>query len=118
MADKEQPKTGDTKTESIESVKAVSALAYLGILFFVPMLTNPKSEFAMFHANQGLLLLLTSFAVNIVGGMIPVIGWLVIVPIGNVFVLVLFIMGLISALNGQKNRLPLVGGFDIIKPTK
>lgn len=104
--------------ESVESVKAVSAIAYIGLLFFVPMLTNPKSEFAMFHANQGLLLLLTSLAVNFVGGAIPVIGWLFIIPIGNIFVIVLMIMGIVNALQMQMKRLPLIGGFDLLKPTK
>lgn len=108
--------SGDAKKENIEDVKVVSAVAYLGILFFVPMVTNPKSKYAMFHSNQGLLLLITAIAVNIVGAVIPFLGWFIIWPLGSIFILVLFIMGLVNALNGKKKRLPLIGGFDLIKP--
>lgn len=97
------------------NLKAVSAVAYLGILFFIPMVTNPKSKFAMFHANQGLLLLIAAVAVNLVGAVVPFLGWFIIWPLGSIFVFVLFIMGLVNALNGRMKRLPLIGGFDLIK---
>ena len=95
--------------ENIDDVKAVSAIGYLGILFLVPMLTNPKSEYAMFHANQGLLLGITAFAINTLGWAIPFVGWFLLIPFGNIFVFVLFIMGIIAALNGEMKRLPLIG---------
>lgn len=104
--------------KDIEDVKAVSAIAYLGILFFVPMLTNPKSEFAMFHANQGLLLLIAGIIVSVAGSVIPILGWFIVLPLGSIFILVLFIMGLINALNGKMKRLPLIGGFDILRVEK
>ena len=37
--------------ENTENLKILAAIGYLGILFLVPYLTNPKSEFAVFHAN-------------------------------------------------------------------
>ena len=104
--------------ENIDDVKAVSAIGYLGILFLVPMLTNPKSEYAMFHANQGLLLGITAFAINTLGWAIPFVGWFLLIPFGNIFVFVLFIMGIIAALNGEMKRLPLIGGFDLLKVQK
>ena len=117
MADsKSEGKSKPTTNHPDESnLKLVSALAYLGLLFFVPMLMFPKEKFAMFHANQGLLLLITAAAVNIVGSIIPFIGWFIVLPIGNIFVLVLFVIGLINAFNGKMQRLPLIGSFDLIK---
>lgn len=103
----------ETAGEDIEKVKAVAAVAYL--IFFLPLLTNPESEYGKFHANQGLLLLITALAINIVGGIIPILGWFLILPLGFIFVLVLFIMGIVNAVNGRKTRLPLIGGFDILK---
>lgn len=111
----ETPTSSTNSTEDIDSLKAIAAIAYLGILFFVPMITHPKSEFAMFHANQGLLLLLAGIIVSVVGSVIPVLGWFVIAPIGGIFILVLFILGLINALQGKMKRLPLIGNFDLIK---
>lgn len=109
------PKPVSQKTEDINELKGVSAVAYLGILFFIPMVTHPESEFAMFHANQGLLLLIAGVIVGAVGGIIPFIGWFIIAPLGSIFILVLFIMGLVNALQGQMKRLPLIGKFDLIK---
>lgn len=99
--------------EDVEQAKAVSAVAYL--IFFLPLLVKPESRFGKFHANQGLLLLITALGINIVGSIIPIIGWFLILPLGFIFTLVLFIMGIVSAVNGKMKRLPLIGGFDIIK---
>lgn len=111
----DEPKKTGAKTENIDDLKAISAVGYLGILFLIPMLTNPKSEYAMFHANQSVLLLITAAIVNTVGGIIPLLGWFIILPIGNIFILVLFIMGIINALGGKMQRLPLIGKYDLIK---
>lgn len=111
QTDKDTKATGD----NVDNTKAVAAVAYLGILFFVPLLTNPESDFARYHANQGLLLLITGLVVNILGPVLPVIGWFIIWPLGSIFVLVLFVMGLINALNGEKKPLPLIGGIQLIK---
>ena len=103
--------------ENTENLKILAAIGYLGILFLVPYLTNPKSEFAVFHANQGLLLFIAAAIVNI-AGMIPIIGWFIILPVGNILVLVLFIIGIVSALQGQMKRLPVIGGYDLLKVEK
>lgn len=103
--------------ENIDNVKAVSAVAYFGILFFIPMLTNPKSKFAMFHANQGLLLLIASFvgytACTILS--FALIG-LLLFPLFGIYMFVMFILGIVNAMNGDMKRLPLIGNFDLIKP--
>lgn len=114
----DQDKKTETKPpviEDIENLKVIAAVGYLGILFLVPYLTNPKSEFAVFHANQGLILFILAAAVNIIGSIVPFIGWFIVAPLGNILVLVLFIVGIVNALQGQMKRLPLVGGFDILK---
>lgn len=98
-----------------QQLKTISALGYLGILFLLPYLMFPKEKFAVFHANQSLVLLIAAVAINIVGGIIPIIGWFIVVPLGNLAVFILFIIGLINALNGRMKRLPLIGGFDILK---
>ncbi|MCA1807426.1 MAG: hypothetical protein LC687_06235, partial [Actinobacteria bacterium] len=107
----DQPTSG--QTEDLEQVKVMAALAYLGILFFLPLVTHPESAFGKFHANQGLLLLLFNIILNTVLS-VTVVG-LILVPVVFIFSLVLFIMGLKNALDKKMQRLPLIGGFDIIK---
>jgi uncharacterized membrane protein len=95
-----------------EKNKAIACLAYL--IFFLPYLAAKDSKFAMYHANQGLLLLLLSVAVNILGSVVPVIGWFLILPLGWIFWLILLIMGITNASKGEMKPLPLIGGVKII----
>ena len=103
--------------EDAEKNKAMAIIGYiLPILFFIPLITDAKdSQFAKFHANQQLVLLISAIVVNIVGGVIPVIGWFLILPIGSVVLLVIAIMGLINAAKGEMKPMPLIGGIKIIK---
>ena len=98
-----------------QDVKILSAIGYIGLLFLVPYLVKPKDKFAVFHANQGLLLLIATVVINAIGSIIPVIGWFIILPLGGIFTLMLFILGIISALKGEEKRLPLIGNFDLLK---
>ncbi|TDF97283.1 hypothetical protein E1757_15300 [Paenibacillus piri] len=96
----------------VNANKWIGVLAY--IIFFIPLLAAKDSRFAMYHANQGLVLLILSIACNIVLGMIPVIGW-ILLPLANLATLVLAIIGIIQAANGQIKPLPIIGSITIIK---
>jgi uncharacterized membrane protein len=102
----------------VESNKALAIIGYIiPILFFVPLIneSSKNSPFAKFHANQQLILLISAFAVQIVGVIIPFLGWFIILPLGWLFILVCAVMGVIAAANGQMKKLPLIGGFTILK---
>lgn len=107
------PQSEASNSSGGDNIRTISALAYL--IFFIPMLTNRDSSFAMFHANQGLNLFITFIVVNTVGWIIPIIGWFLILPLGSLFILILFIIGVVNALNGKEKKLPLIGGFQLIK---
>jgi len=98
--------------------KIMGLLAYLGILFLVPLLAAKDSPFAKYHVNQGVILFIYSIAVFIVGMILSValgrIGWMLSLLL-NLSVLVFVIIGIINALNGEKKPLPLIGNFEIIK---
>jgi uncharacterized membrane protein len=74
-----------------------------------------NSPFAKFHANQQLNLLLAAIAVNVVGTIIPILGWFIILPLGTILIFVLAIMGIINAVKGEMKKLPIIGGFELIK---
>lgn len=105
--------TSGNEQSDIQKNKGMAILAY--IIFFIPLLAAKDSTFAMYHANQGLLLFLTAVIVNIAGAIIPIIGWFLIYPLGNLFVLVLFVLGILNASKGQMKPLPLIGGMELIK---
>ena len=48
----------------IEKNKTMAGLAYL--IFFLPLIVCPDSKYGKFHANQGLLLLITSIVGTVV----------------------------------------------------
>ncbi|MCI7375823.1 MAG: hypothetical protein MSH52_06550 [Christensenellaceae bacterium] len=92
-----------------DNSKTMAILAVVfPILFFLPIVTNPKTEFGTFWANQALLLLLLSVVASITAGI--VIGILI-----WIFQVVLWIMALVSVCKGEMKRLPLIGTIDIIK---
>ncbi|WP_108996063.1 DUF4870 domain-containing protein [Paenibacillus agaridevorans] len=97
----------------VSNNKVMAILAY--ILFFVPLLVAKESKFAMYHANQGLILFLSLVAVNIVSSLIPIVGWLLIGPLGNLALFILAIMGIVNAAGGACKPIPILGGFRILK---
>ena len=99
--------------EDIENNKAMGIIAYF--IFFIPLLAAKDSPFAKYHANQGLTLLLTLIAINVVGSFIPIIGWMLIIPFGSLLILVLAIIGIMNAANGKAEPLPIIGKYTLIK---
>lgn len=101
-----------------EKNKAMGIIGYIiPFLFFIPLITDAKnSPYAKFHANQQLNLLLFVVVGYIVSSilMFILIGFLLyfIVMIGSI---VFMIMGIINAAKGEMKKLPLIGGFNIIK---
>ena len=104
-----QPVQQPVQTDNSKTM-AILAVVF-PILFFLPIVTNPKTEFGTFWANQALLLLLLSVVASITAGI--VIGILI-----WVFQVVLWIMALVSVCKGEMKRLPLIGTIDIIKLNK
>ncbi|WP_309244797.1 DUF4870 domain-containing protein [Cohnella silvisoli] len=104
-----QPTVNET---DVQQNKGMAIVGY--ILFFVPLLAAKESPFAQYHARQGLNLFLLALAVNIVLGILPFIGWLLL-PFANLAILGLMIIGILAAANGQIKPLPIIGKYEILK---
>lgn len=96
----------------VQNNKGMAIIAY--ILFFVPLLAAQNSPFAKYHANQGLTLFLTCVVLNIVLGIIPIIGW-VLLPFANLACVLLAVIGILSAAQGGAKPLPVIGKFTLLK---
>ena len=93
-----ETQTNETKLyskEDIENNTVMAVLAY--IIFLIPLLAAKDSPYAKYHTNQGIVLFLTAVIINIIGSIIPIIGWFLVLTIGNAFVLILAIMGIINS---------------------
>jgi len=104
-------------TTGVEEYKALAIIGYVvPILFFIPLLTEAKdNQFAKFHANQQLNLLIAGFIVSTVGTFIPFLGWFIILPLGSLVLLILAIMGIINVVKGEMKELPIIGKYQLIK---
>lgn len=100
-------------SQDIENNKVYAILAYIGILFLVPLLAAKDSPYARFHTNQGLVLFLFGVALGVVGW-IPVLGWLVAI-VGSIMAFVFMIMGIINAAQGECKPLPIIGEIELMK---
>lgn len=107
------PAAGVSSEAEINDGKIFAFLAYLLTLvgFLIVILAKKENKFAMYHAKQGLVLFIFEVIVYFVGGIIPFLGWFIILPVGGIFVLVLKIMGIVNSLNGQEKPLPIIGQF-------
>jgi uncharacterized membrane protein len=112
----------------VEKNKVMAILAYIGILVLVPILAAKDSPFAKYHANQGLVLAIGGIGLGIVMvilsiivSFIPfvnVVGWCfscLLFPALTIGWLVLAIIGILNAGNGQMKPLPLLPAFTLIK---
>ena len=96
-------------SKDFDENKLWAILAY--ILFFLPMIFAKDSKFANYHAKQGLVLFIAGLLINVVGGIIPILGWFIILPLGNILVIILAIIGIINAAKAEMKQLPLIGSF-------
>ncbi len=98
----------------VDKNKVFGILAYLGILWLVPLLAAKDSPFAKYHCNQGLVLFLAALCGWFAGIIITVIPFvnlimLLVWPVFGIACLVFAILGIINAANGVCKPLPLIG---------
>lgn len=97
-------------SDKIEKGKGLAWLSYLWILWLVPLLAMKDNEFCKFHVKQGIILSILAIAIWVIGW-IPFLGWFIVIIgiIGNVYIIVMTIMGIINAANGKYWKMPLLG---------
>ena len=97
--------------------KTIAIISYLTIIGWViayVMNSNNKSQIAIYHIRQSLFLMLAGIVLYTIQTMlllIPFLGWLIAllsIPIG-IGLLILWILGLIAAINGEEKPMPLIG---------
>ncbi len=101
--------TGVYTKEDIENNKFIAALSYFGLLVLIPLLAKKDSPYCQFHAKQGLVLLIAGVLLSFIW-VIPILGWIIGI-FGTLFLLFLFIMGLVNSLGGEAKELPVIGQY-------
>ncbi|MGM5480852.1 MAG: DUF4870 domain-containing protein [Nanobdellota archaeon] len=98
-----------------DNTKLVAVLSYflVGIIWFFADEKMKKSTLVKFHVKQALFLILLGIAIGIVNMIImfiPVIGWLLTILL-QIAMFVLWVLGLIKAIEGKKEPIPIVGKY-------
>ncbi|MCK9266753.1 hypothetical protein M0P98_07780 [bacterium] len=101
----------DEKT--INEGKGLAWLSYLGLLLLVPLMVNKDNGYSKFHIKQGIVLMVCNMFSSFlffIFSWIPFVGWFIIASIW-LFLLILSIMGIVGALTGKTEPLPVIGQF-------
>ena len=112
----------DAKKDA-EDNKGITVLAYIGLLFLIPLFVRKESKFARFHCNQGLVLLIAGAAASIATGILATIlgfirlGWLGTILSTAVYLcwVAMIVIGIINVVKGETKELPVIGKFRILK---
>lgn len=113
-------------SEDVASNKVMGILAYLGILFLVPLLAAKDSQYARFHTNQGSVLfifdivmwiisLVVNFVITFASlGILSFVGTIISNLLG-LLCLALTIVGIVNACSGEPKKLPIIGSITLYK---
>ena len=97
-----------------KTISIISYFSLVGWIIAYVLFTSNKSKLAAFHIRQSLGLMIIAVVLYIIMFIflfIPVLGWIIsiMIYISLVGVFVLWIIGLISAINGQEKPVPVIG---------
>lgn len=95
------------------SETAAGAIAYLTIIpaiIFLVMEPYNRSSFVRFHSWQSIFLGVTAAVVHTILAVIPIIGWLLLLPVSLAF-LALWILVIVKASRGERYKIPFIGNF-------
>ncbi|MDO4568387.1 MAG: zinc ribbon domain-containing protein [Clostridia bacterium] len=108
-----------------EPNKAMGVLCYLSFLCLIPFFAEKNDQFVVYHAKQGMNLLIIEVIVGIVAAILSVLFlsfsftlysiWSVLSWLMTVGFTVLSIIGIINVCKPETKPLPIVGGIKIIK---
>lgn len=114
MSDPVIPPATSTSTTEDRTVAILTYITIIGFIIAIVMHNGKKTALGAFHLRQGLGLFLTGIVIWIpcmIIGFIPVLNLVTLVlwPLIMISLFVLWLMGLIAAVNGQQKPMPVVG---------
>ncbi len=120
--------TNNYTANDIQTGKGMSVLSYLGLLWLIPFFVNMRrnNPYVRFHMNQGLILLIISLILQVIGAVICAVldfFWLdfissivgVAVDFIQFIIFVFEILGIVNVLKNTAKELPFIGFIQILK---
>jgi uncharacterized membrane protein len=105
------PSTPPTTSAGIEP-NVAAAIAYIPIIAIVWLVLEPynKQPFIKFHSIQSLGLTVVSIGLSLILGMIPILGWIMLIFLPPA-TFILAVVCAVKAYQNQKFKLPVLGDF-------
>lgn len=98
-------KTSMNLEENVEGALCYILFFVTGIIFYV---LEKDNKFVKFHAMQAILVFLPAWIIVILLGWIPILGW-IIAGLIALLTVILWLILMLKAYNGEKFKLPIVG---------
>ena len=101
-------------TDNGKTVALISYLTIIGWIVAYVMYTGQKTALGAFHLRQSIFLFIIGivlYIANIIFLFIPVLGWIIniLLLLAGIGLFVLWLIGLIAAINGEQKAVPIVG---------
>ena len=118
-------RTSEFSKNDIKDNKGISCFAYFGFLFVMPLFGASDSQFALFHANQGIVLVINELIFSILifvahllsplmPGVFPIVRTILWFALS--FCMIFYTAyGVINTLKGKAKELPIIGSISILR---
>lgn len=93
-----------------QNLEALLCYALGWITGIVFLFLEKENEYVRFHAMQSLVTFLALFIITMVIGSIPILGWLISFLV-SILGLIIWVMLMIKAYQGEFYKLPYIGDF-------
>lgn len=90
-----------------KTIAMISYLTVIGLIIAFVMNSEKKLPLANFHIRQSIGIMLTGLVLSFFN-VIPLLGTLI-SAVGFIFLIIMWILGFISALNGEQKLVPILG---------
>ena len=101
------------ENKTVEEGKTIAIVSYLtviGLIIAFVMNNDKKNDFASFHIRQSLGIMILSFVVFIFFFILAFVISIPFLPtIVNLLIVVLWVLGFIGAIQGEKKKIPVLG---------
>lgn len=100
--------------------KATEIIAYLSPIGFIVAFLLGNQEESKFHLNQALVINILMLVVDVLEKLldgIPLVGWVIglALAIAAFVLFILWLIGIIAAIQGQDKEIPLIGHIKILR---
>ena len=118
MENLNEPHASRTSCTAGDNGKLVAILSYMTLVGWVVALVlhnSQKTALGAYHLRKSLLLFLAvifAYAAITFVAVVPLLGWLIGIlafPVIGIGSLILWVMGLIAAVNGEQKPIPVIG---------